>query len=313
MPRSVIVQACLHLSWPALAVMVSGFAVAQTPPRRGAAFPSVPGAAAKGAAEAAPSAPLSRSELLRRFDLNFDGTIDEAEGQLGRAKMRREREEEEQRRKSEEEIDPVTGRPRGEANKGKQPEAAKRRIISIDDLLPPNADATDGTDAEREAAEGSPERAPREGDPEAAAATATGRARNGAIFGGSGAAKGSTGKAPPATGSGRPGAISGGVRAGAPPARPGYGAPSSAKPDGAAKTTRPLNAGRPRGSTLPGASAARPNAPAATAPGARPGPATGNNAAAGQTPVRPQTGRSSVPQAPSVAPRTPLFPPRPND
>lgn len=312
MPRSVVLQAGLRLSWPALALIVGGLAAAQTAPRQGAAFPSLPGAAAKGAAEAAPSAPLSRSELLRRFDLNFDGTIDEAEGQLGRAKMRREREEEEQRQKREEEIDPLTGRPRGEAHKGKKPEAAKRRIISIDDLLPGNADATDGTDAERGASEGKPERTPRDEDPAAAA----GRNRNGALFGGGAAAKGSTGKAAPAIGSGRPGAVSGGVRAGAPPARPGYGAPSPAKPDGTARTNRPLNAGRPRGSTLPGASAARPsvpNAAAAPAPGTRPGQATGNNAAAGQAPVRPQTGRSSVPQAPSVAPRTPLFPPRSND
>jgi hypothetical protein len=85
---------------------------------------------------------LSRGELLRRFDLNFDGKIDEAEGEIGRAKLRREREEEERQRQEREEINPLTGRLRSEEALEKQAEPRKRRIISIDDLLPGNEESS---------------------------------------------------------------------------------------------------------------------------------------------------------------------------
>jgi hypothetical protein len=299
----------------AFAVVMGGSAGAQSPsrPPLNIGAPPLGRSESKDSAASAPAAPLSRGELLRRFDLNFDGTIDEAEGQLGRAKMRREREEEERQRQMEGEIDPVTGRPRGEAKEGQKPQPPKRRIISIDDLLPGNADATDTIETEGSALGRGMSTRDGKGDLDDPAGV--GRTRHGSLSGGA-APKGATGKppAPTGTGSGRPGAISGGVRAGAPPARPGYGAPAATNPTGTAKPSRSLNAGRPVGSLPPAAAKARPGAPAGNAPGTRTGQAIGNSAAGqppAQPPARPQTGRSSAPQTPAVAPRTPLFPPRP--
>lgn len=220
----------------ALIVLVGGSAAAQGPSRSRPAPPRPPSFGAESKEAEAPPPMLSRGELLRRFDLNFDGKIDEAEGELGRAKLRREREEEERQRQEREEINPLTGRPRSGGLLGSK-------------------------EAPRSAA-----RKP---------------------------------SATPEAGSTRPGLLSGGVRAGAPPARPGYGAPSTTTPGGGSKSPRPLNAGRPLGSQLPGSSPAKPGAPAA------------GNGAGGQLPARPQTGRSSATQPIEVAPRAPLFPDRP--
>ena len=267
-------------------------ATAQAPPRTGPspAGPSLPG---KGTSDAAakPSSPaLTREELLRRFDLNFDGKIDEAEGEIGRSKLRAERREEEERQQRERDlIDPLTGRPREEA-KETEPKR-KRRIISIDDLLP-GADDPAGAD------DGAPGADPGAADP----------SRGGASLGSKERPRSAARQMPaaPAPGNGRPGLLSGGVRAGAPPARPGYGAPAT-PPTGGSKASRPLNAGRPAGSLLPGSSTAR---PAAGNAGSRAAPAAGNPGA-GQAPRLPQTGRSSAPQAPPAAPRVPLVPPPP--
>jgi hypothetical protein len=56
-----------------------------------------------------PLAPVSREELMRRFDLNADGRVDEAEAEMARSRMRRDRADI-MRNSS---IDPLTGRPRG--------------------------------------------------------------------------------------------------------------------------------------------------------------------------------------------------------
>ena len=266
-------------------------ATAQAPPRTGPspATPSLPG---KGRGDAAPpplSPAITREELLRRFDLNFDGKIDETEGEIGRSKLRAERREEEERQQRELDlIDPLTGRPREEA-KETEPKR-KRRIISIDDLLPGADDPAGANDADPSAADPS---------------------RGGASPGSKERPRSAARQMPaaPAPGNGRPGLLSGGVRAGAPPARPGYGAPLM-PPTGGSKASRPLNAGRPAGSLLPGSSTARPAAPAAGNAGSRAAPAAGNPGA-GQAPRPPQTGRSSAPQAPPAAPRVPLFPPPP--
>ncbi|MSR25648.1 MAG: hypothetical protein EXS06_01320 [Planctomycetaceae bacterium] len=271
--------------------LFTAIAAAQAPPRTrpSPAAPALPG---KGASDAAapPSAPaITREELLRRFDLNFDGKIDQTEGEIGRSKMRAERKEEEERQQREHDmIDPLTGRPREEA-KEIEPKR-KRRIISIDDLLPGADDPADANDVDPGAADPS---------------------RGGGSPGSKERPRSAARQMPaaPAPGNGRPGLLSGGLRAGAPPARPGYGAPST-PPTGGSKSSRPLNAGRPAGSLLPGSATARPAVPAAGNAGSRAAPA-GGNPAAGQAPRLPQTGRSSAPQAPPSAPRVPLFPPPP--
>ena len=269
--------------------LFTAIAAAQAPPRTrpSPAAPALPG---KGASDAAapPSAPaITREELLRRFDLNFDGKIDQTEGEIGRSKMRAERKEEEERQQREHDmIDPLTGRPREEA-KEIEPKR-KRRIISIDDLLPGADDPADANDVDPGAADPS---------------------RGGGSPGSKERPRSAARQMPaaPAPGNGRPGLLSGGLRAGAPPARPGYGAPST-PPTGGSKSSRPLNAGRPVGSLLPGSATARPAAPAAGNAGSRAAPA-GGNPGAGQAPRLPQTGRSSAPQASPSAPRVPLFPP----
>jgi hypothetical protein len=60
----------------------------------------------------APAQPPMRSEeLLRQWDLNRDGKVDEAEAEIARSKMRRARNEAMQKN----DTDPITGRPRSEA------------------------------------------------------------------------------------------------------------------------------------------------------------------------------------------------------
>lgn len=243
--------------------------------------------------------------MLRRFDLNFDGKIDEAEGELGRAKLRREREEEERQRREREEINPLTGRPRSEESLDKQAEPRKRRIISIDDLLPGNEDSPPdslpGDEAGRPVAGAGRGTASRKEKDESIDPAAASRSRSGGLLGSKEAPRSAARKpsATPEAGSTRPGLLSGGVRAGAPPARPGYGAPPPTTPGGGSKSPRPLNAGRPVGSLRPGSSPAKPGAPAA------------GNGLGGQLPARPQTGRPSATQPTEAAPRVPLFPDRP--
>lgn len=299
--------------WLALAVLVGGSAAAQGPSRTRPAPPLPPsfGGASRPTETRADEPPpmLSRGELLRRFDLNFDGKIDEAEGELGRAKLRREREEEERQRQEREEINPLTGRPRGEDGLEKEAEPRKRRIISIDDLLPGSDDAPEGDEAGDSATGAGRGTESRKEKDEPVDPAAAGRPRSGGLFGSKEAPRSAARKPTAAQekGAARPGLLSGGVRAGAPPARPGYGAPSTPPPGSGNKASRPLNAGRPVGSLLPGSSTARPGSAAAGAGG---GPAAGNGSG-GQIPSRPQTGRSSTAPATQAAPRVPLFPDRP--
>ncbi len=58
-----------------------------------------------------PTTGLTREELVRRWDLDGDGTISKSEADIARARMRRQRNE----MQLESGIDPVTGLPRGES------------------------------------------------------------------------------------------------------------------------------------------------------------------------------------------------------
>ncbi|MFM8735033.1 MAG: hypothetical protein ACKOC8_07570 [Pirellulales bacterium] len=168
-------------------------------------------ARASSAPEPAPTG-ASRDELIRRWDLDGNGRIDESEASIARARMRRARVELEQGGG----IDPLTGAPRivADDNAADREEPAKP-LPSVTD--PPAA---------------SGDSQPPSGPPGTRVPTVTGTG---------------TGPRPPATSErasavqprttgNRPTAITGGVRAGAPAARAGYG---SLMPG----TT--LNAGRP--------------------------------------------------------------------
>jgi hypothetical protein len=171
------------------------------PPRRGGLLPQ---------RTAAPSVePISRAELLRRFDLNADGSIDEAEAEMARSRMRRERAE--VLRNSG--IDPVTGRPRGAP-----PPQAPAKAVATPPTQPPASGRAAGDELllvpGRPDGSGTP--------PRARDANAGARQPGGA--------------SPVSPATERPMATTGGVRAGAPPVRPGYGS-LGPKPN--------LNAGRP--------------------------------------------------------------------
>lgn len=165
---------------------------------------------------------MTRDELLRRFDLDANGRIDEAEAEAARARMRRDRVDTLQNSG----LDPLTGRPRGAAT-GPAREATSPADDDVlilpgapDDQPPPRKPAGD-------------------------------------------AEKKPLAKPAPTVPPGRAAPLTGGVRAGAPAVRQGYGA-TSPKAD--------LNAGRPREPRpLPNGAATRPGTqpagrPAAAAP-----------------------------------------------
>ena len=200
------------LSWPLSVLRAAGVAavvivmVARNPPPAAAADP--------GKGDVPVVAPrMTRQELIRKWDLNSDGKIDVGEAEVASSRMRLERAE----MRLNSGVDPVTGRPRGEEPPEEpQPEEPRLDIFGnpLDadpaDLFPP-----------RKESEGAAGRKP---EP------------FGGLRGGkSGAARQPSGPAA----MGRPaGPLTGGVRAGAQAARPGYGAASPTD----------LNAGRPRGS-----------------------------------------------------------------
>jgi hypothetical protein len=146
---------------------------------------------------------------MRRFDLNADGRIDEAEAEMARSRMRRERAEV-MRNSS---IDPLTGRPRG-APRPAPPE--KPAGIQAAETAPPAAKPKDD---ELLLVPGRPDGTPAPAAQAPAAKTQPPTGRPSA----SAARQALPTRQPPST-------TTGGVRAGAPPARPGYGA-LGPKPD----------------------------------------------------------------------------------
>jgi hypothetical protein len=193
---------------------------APAPTRRGGLLPQ--------RTPASPLAPVSREELMRRFDLNADGKIDEAEAEMARSRMRRERADI-MRNSS---IDPLTGRPRG----APPPEPPQKPAgIQAAEVAPPAAKPKDD---ELLLVPGRPDGTPAPATQTPSATRQPPTARPSA----------SAARQPVPTRQ-LPTATTGGVRAGAPAARPGYGA-LGPRAD--------LNAGR------------QPTAPTKPAPAARP-------------------------------------------
>lgn len=79
----------------------------------------------------APATGLTREELVRRWDLDGDGTISKSEADVARARMRRERLE----MQFEDGLDPVTGLPRGES--GSRSQAAPPPPYELPPEVPP--------------------------------------------------------------------------------------------------------------------------------------------------------------------------------
>ena len=199
----------------------------------------------------------TRDELIREWDINSDGTIDIGEAEVAASRMRLER----AAIRLNSGFDPVTGRPRGESESEEEPVEEK-----------PDSDLAAELDA-----------ATQQAKPKPAARTTT-----------------SGTQAPPAGAARfptqRPLPVTGGVRAGAQAARPGYGAAPAPS----------LNAGRPLITTRPSPTS-RPLNAAASAQQAAGG-------ARGPGPAGPGTGAPAQRPRGGLLPRPPLQPePRSRD
>lgn len=195
----------------------------------------------------------TRDELIREWDINSDGKIDIGEAEVAASRMRLER----ANRRLNSGFDPVTGRPRGEAEPEEEP-------VEDDE---PDSDLAAELDAARPPAKKKP--APR------TTTSGTQASRSGAAL----------------FPTQRPLPVTGGVRAGAQAARPGYGAEPPAS----------LNAGKPL-TTTPPTSASRTLNAAASArelPGGQRSPA----------PAGPRTGAAGQQPRGGLLPRPPLQPP----
>lgn len=165
----------------------------------------------------------SREELVRQWDIDGNGTIDASEVSIARARMRRSRLQLE----LDNGIDPITGKPRVLADNEPTDEEAPAEGDDLPDMPPepskrssdqpalPGTRVPDSKPAVTGSSSPSVPRVPSRtaGDPERR-----------------------TSNQGPSWAPSRPGSVTGGVRAGAPEARPGYGS-LGPKPD--------LNAGIP--------------------------------------------------------------------
>jgi len=93
---------CLAGLTACLLLAIAAEGLAQAPGTGGRSGGLVPGRETPSV-----SGGMTRDELLRRFDLDSDGRIDEAEAEAARARMRRERVDTMQNSG----LDPLTGRP----------------------------------------------------------------------------------------------------------------------------------------------------------------------------------------------------------
>jgi hypothetical protein len=203
------------------------------------------------------SAGSSRDELVRQWDLDGNGTIDESEASVARARMRRSR----MQLKLDSGLDPVTGKPRviadSEPTNEERPAEAdthldmppEPRKRSSDNSALPGTRVPDSKPVISGTSSPSVPKVPEQaaGGPDKQPATMR-----------------------PSLAPSRPGSVNGGGRAGAPGARPGYGS-STPKPTLNAgiplpNTSGPTGSrvGAPRGGLLP--STRLPLAPRPTTP-----------------------------------------------
>ena len=174
-----------------------------------------------------PTEAIGREELVRRYDLNADGRIDESEAEMARSKMRKERAEMSRRSG----LNPLTGRPRSEKANDQVPGLGDRDGASRENELQtrmtqPLRSQPTGSTAQALGSPGS-ELLLVPGRPDGASRKTDGvESRPG--LSPSAAASPRTTRQTPATSQSsaqpRSSAITGGVRAGAPAVRPGYGA-----------------------------------------------------------------------------------------
>ena len=210
----------------------------------------------------------SRDELVRQWDLDGNGTIDESEASVARARMRRSR----MQLELDGGLDPVTGKPRvladGEATDEDRPVNPDTQLN-----MPPEprkrssaSPALPGTRV--------PDSKPAVSGPSGPSGPSVPKVPKVPSLTAGDPERQSTNKAP-SWGSSRSGSVTGGVRAGAPGARPGYGsmAPKPTLNAGIPlpETSRPTGsrAGVPRGGLLPSTRlplTPRPTTPAAPTP-----------------------------------------------
>jgi hypothetical protein len=180
---------------------------------------------------------LTREELLKKWDLNGDGSLDAGEVEVATSKMRLERAE----MRLSTGLDPITGKPRDAAPDDADDETAadsgERKPLTVDEL----AARLGFTPVDANGEQGGAPRSPDSAANDAARTETSAAIGPRPMFGlpplrsqQPGALVAPPGS--PAPGSGSPGLpLTGGVRAGGLPARPGYG--SSVAPPS-------LNAGR---------------------------------------------------------------------
>jgi len=196
------------------------------------------GLRSRGVGVPAADTDVSREELVRQWDLDGNGSIDASEAAVARARMRRARLEMELGTS----IDPLTGKPRivSEGTPDDPDDGPSQPDMDEDAGNHPRAADTDAPPGTRVPAV-------------RPAVTGTAGPRVPAITS-SGSSTPGGGAAAPRSSSWRPGSLTGGVRAGAPAARSGYGG-RVPKPDLNAGFPRPVLSGTrgyaPRGGFLP--------------------------------------------------------------
>jgi hypothetical protein len=182
-----------------------------------------PGQTARGGTPVMPR--LTREELLKKWDLNGDGTLDAGEVEVATSKMRLERAE----MRLSTGLDPVTGKPRdaapADADDENAADTGERKPLTVDELAAKLGFAPVDADGEQSGTPRSPDSAANNAArPDTSAAIAPRpmfglpplrSQQPGALL---------TPPGSPAPGSMSPGLpLTGGVRAGGLPARPGYG------------------------------------------------------------------------------------------
>ncbi len=183
-----------------------------------------------------PTEVIGREELVRRYDLNADGRIDESEAEMARSKMRKERAEMSRRSG----LNPLTGRPRSEKANEQVPGLGDRDGASRENELQTRLSQPLPQTRMTQPLQSQPTRSTAQalGSPGSELLLVPGRPDGGlrktdgvesrpGLSPSAASSPRSTRQTPPATQSSaqpRSSAITGGVRAGAPAVRPGYGA-----------------------------------------------------------------------------------------